>query len=140
MAEVEKKDWSKWRDISEEEWRKKCLAEPDDYGRLIAASGYPGNERFRRIMEYVMTPLEAKVCAQIIWFMHPPEELAEMLNLDVDTVNKILHDLYEKGLIHPRNFHTLEDISARYSLFEIQRCLDGTLFQILPLPPGGNAH
>jgi hypothetical protein len=41
---------------------------------------------------------------------------------------------------HRRNFHTLEDISARYHLFEILRCADGTLFQILPLPPSGNAH
>ncbi len=41
---------------------------------------------------------------------------------------------------HRRNFHTLEDIAARYHMFEIQRCEDGTLFQILPLPLGGNVH
>ena len=48
---------AQWRGLSEAEWKQKVLAETDDYARIIAASGYPDSKRFRRILEYLLTPL-----------------------------------------------------------------------------------
>ena len=123
MAEVEKHDWGDWQGLSEDEWKRKVLAEGDDYGKLVAASGYPGNKRFRRIMEYIMTPLEAQVCAQIIWAPRPAEDVADTLNLGTDTVNKILYSLHTKGLIHPRNFRTLEGFRYRLSTGKLHKSM-----------------
>ena len=117
------KSSTQWRDLSEAEWEKKVLAEPDDYARIIAASGYPGSLRFRRILEYMLTPLQAKVCARIIWAPIPPDLLAETLGLDVDIVCKTLNDLHIKGLIHPRNFKTGEGYRYRLSTGKLHKSM-----------------
>lgn len=123
MAESGNHKWEEWRDLSEDEWKRKVLAEDDDYGKLVAASGYPGNMRFRRILEHVTTPLEASVCAQIIWAPRPAEDIAETLNLNTATVNKTLHSLHAKGLVHPRNFKTMEGFRYRLSTGKLHKSM-----------------
>ena len=91
------------------------LAQKDECGRLIAASGYPGSIRFRRILEYLLTPLEAKVCTQIIWAPVPSDQIAATINANVDTVKKTLDSLHIKGLIYPRDFKTGEGYRYRLS-------------------------
>lgn len=115
--------WQEWQDLSEDEWKRKVLAEHDDYGKLIAASGYPTNARLRRIMEYLITPLEARVCVQIIWSPHQVKDLADLLNLDEATINTTLDILHMKGLIQPRNIHTLEGFRYRLSTGRLHKSI-----------------
>ena len=117
------KSGSEWRGLSEAEWKQKVIAQDDDYGRIIAASGYPGSERFRRILEYVLTPMEARVCAQIIWHPLPTQQLAEDIDADTDTVRKALNDLHIKGLIHPRDFRTGEGFRYRMSTGKLHKSM-----------------
>ncbi|MCX6013820.1 MAG: hypothetical protein NTV30_10580, partial [Chloroflexi bacterium] len=112
-----------WRNLSEGEWKKKVLAEDDDIGRLIAASGYPGNKFFRRILEYVLTALEARTCALIIWFPLSHNELAQVLDLDELHVKEILYSLHIKGLIYPREVKTMEGCRYRLSTGKLHKSM-----------------
>ncbi|MFC1951407.1 ATP-binding protein [Chloroflexota bacterium] len=110
-----------WTGLTELEWKRKVLAEADGYARLIAASGYPSSVRFRRILEYLLSPLEAKVCTQIIWTPIPPQQIARNLDIDIDTVEKTLNDLHIKGLIHPRDFRTGQGFRYRLSTGKLHK-------------------
>lgn len=114
---------SNWRRLSEEQWKHKVLDELDDYARITAASGYPGSVRFRRILEYVLTSLEAKVCVQILWHPLPAEQLAENIGVDTDTVKKALDSLHIKGVIHPRDFRTGEGYRYRLSTGKLHKSM-----------------
>ena len=81
------------------------MAEKDAYSALMERHGYPDSERYRRIMEYLMTPEQARIAAEL---PAPPEELANKLQMPVATVNRELDELYTKGVVFPRNFQTRE--------------------------------
>jgi ferredoxin/predicted transcriptional regulator len=117
------KSSDQWRGLSEAQWKQKVLAEKDDYAMLIAASGYPGSQRFRDILEYVITPVEARVCAQIMWLPIPEEELAQRLNLSKKTISNTLYSLHIKGLIHPRDFKTGQGYRYRLSTGKLHKSM-----------------
>ena len=81
------------------------MADKDAYSALMERHGYPDSERYRRIMEYLMTPEQATIAAEL---PAPPEELANKLQMPVETVNRELDELYTKGVVFPRNFQTRE--------------------------------
>lgn len=123
MLKTNEKQIAQWRNLSEESWRRKVLAERDDIGRLIAASGYPENKRFRRILEYLLSEVEAKTCALIIWFPLSHNELAQILSLEKTEVETILHSLHMKGLIHPRDIKTMDGSRYRLSTSKLYKSM-----------------
>jgi len=111
----------KWTGLTEPEWKRTVLAQEDDYARLAAASGYPGSILFRRILEYLLSPLEVKVCVQMIWMPIPPRQIAENIAVDIDAVKKAIDSLHIKGLIHPRDFGTGEGFRYRLSTGKLHK-------------------
>ena len=81
------------------------MSEKDAYSILMEKHAYPNSERYRRILEYLITPQQAKIVVEL---PAPPEELSSKLQMDVETINKELDDLYRKGVVFPRNFQTRE--------------------------------
>ena len=80
-----------------------CAA--DGYRELAEELGYADSARFRRVLERLMTEEQARL---VVSLPASPEELAQKLNTDVETVKKLSRDLYKKGVIVPRDFETLE--------------------------------
>ncbi len=80
-----------------------CAA--DGYRELGEVLGYPDSVRFRRLLEYMMTEEQAKL---VVSLPASPEELAQKLNMDVETISSLSRDLYRKGVTVPKNFETLE--------------------------------
>ena len=81
------------------------MAEKDAYSKLMERHGYPNSERYRRIMEYLMTPQQARIAEEL---PAPLEKLAPKLQLPVRTIESELDQLYIKGVVFPRNFQTRE--------------------------------
>jgi len=81
------------------------MAEKDAYSILMERHGYPNSERYRRVLEYLMTPEQAKIAVEL---PAPPEELADKLQMSVEALNRELDELYTKGVVFPRNFQTRE--------------------------------
>jgi Pyruvate/2-oxoacid:ferredoxin oxidoreductase delta subunit/predicted transcriptional regulator len=77
----------------------------DAYTELAERHGFGGSARYRRLMEMMMSPLQARLVTML---PSPFEEVAQKANLDVDTVKQELEDLFLKGVIIPKNFHTRE--------------------------------
>src|SRR3990172_3934494 len=73
------------------------------YAALAERMGYPSSARFRNILEFIMTPDQARMAVELPC---PPEELSPRVGLPVDKVNAELDLLYQKGVIMPRNFET----------------------------------
>ena len=80
-----------------------CAA--DAYRELGELLEYPDSARLRRILEYLVTEEQARL---VVSLPASPEELAQKLNMDVERVNSLSRDLYDKGVIIHRNFDPLE--------------------------------
>ncbi|GAI03222.1 unnamed protein product, partial [marine sediment metagenome] len=52
------------------------MTEKDAYSVLMERHGYPSSERYRRILEYLLTPQQARIAAEL---PASPEELAQKL-------------------------------------------------------------
>ena len=83
------------------------MTEADGYQQVAGLLGYPDSVGLRRWLEYVMTEEQARLTASL---PAEAEELAQKLNLSVGKVKGLIRDLYEKGVIVPRNFETLEGV------------------------------
>ncbi|GAB4334397.1 MAG: 4Fe-4S binding protein [Dehalococcoidia bacterium] len=81
------------------------MPEADVYEALAARHGHGGSERYRRILEFVMTPQQARLAARL---PAPIEELATAENLPAEVVEAELDQLFRKGVVFPRNFWTRE--------------------------------
>ena len=77
----------------------------DGYKQVATILGSPDSTYLRRWLEYIMTEEQARIVAAL-----PAEadQLAQKLNMDVGKVKGLIRDLYEKGVIVPKNFETLE--------------------------------
>jgi len=78
----------------------------DAYTQLADRVGYAHSAHFRRILEFLMTPEQAALVAEL---PKTPEELSEKLGMDVEEVKSNIDILFRKGVIFPRNFETLEN-------------------------------
>ena len=84
------------------------MSKNDAYAVLAGRHGYQDSLRYRRILEYLMTPEQA----QLVTFLPMKyEELANRLGTDVETVKRQLETMYEKGLIFARSPENLEESS-----------------------------
>lgn len=81
------------------------MPENDAYTALAEKHGYGASERYRRILEFVMTPRQAKLANSLPM---PTAELAVQEGLTSEIVQGDLDELYQKGVIFPRNFSTRE--------------------------------
>ena len=81
------------------------MSESDVYTALAERHGFGTSERYRRILEFVMSPRQARLAALLPM---EPEELAAKEGVPVETVNADLKELFKKGVVFPKNFYTLE--------------------------------
>ncbi len=79
--------------------------QPDAYTELADRHGFGQSARYRRMMEMVMTPLQARLVSLL---PAPTEEVAQKAGMDPEAVNKELEDLFLMGVIIPKNFQTRE--------------------------------
>jgi len=77
----------------------------DGYKQVATILGYPDSPGLRKWLEYIMTEEQARIVAGL---PGEADELAQKLNMDVGKVKELIRDIYEKGVIVPKNFETLE--------------------------------
>jgi ferredoxin len=82
----------------------------DAYDALMEKHGYSGSARYRKVMETLMTPIQAQIAVEL---PAPPEDLATKLNIGVDQVKTEIRDMFRKGVAIPKNFETME--GARFA-------------------------
>ncbi|HEY49966.1 MAG TPA: 4Fe-4S dicluster domain-containing protein [Dehalococcoidia bacterium] len=98
------------------------MSKEDTYSVLAERHGYRDSVRYRRILEYLMTPQQAELVALLPLKY---EELAHRLGIDVAKVKSELENLYSRGVIFPRNPENLEEASfalAVVQLHDITMC------------------
>lgn len=81
------------------------MATADAYSVLAERHGYPNSGRYLRILEFLMTPQQARIAADL---PSSPEEIALGHELPLETVKSELDTLFRKGVVIPKNFQTLE--------------------------------
>lgn len=81
------------------------MANADTYAVLAERHGYPNSTRYRRILEFLMTPQQARITADLPSSL---EEIAAKLNLPLDTVKAEIETLFRKGVVIPKNPQTIE--------------------------------
>jgi NAD-dependent dihydropyrimidine dehydrogenase PreA subunit len=101
------------------------MAENDVYTALAERHGFGSSPRYRKVLQFLMTPQQANLVAQLPM---APEELAAKEGLPVDEVKATLEELFKKGVIFPRNFYTREHFRfARHitQIHDATESLDG---------------
>jgi len=91
------------------------MSKDDSYSTLAARHGYRDSVRYRRILEYLMTPRQADLVSRLPLSY---EELARGLGMDVAEVKSELEALYGKGVIFARSPDNLEE--AGFALAVVQ--------------------
>lgn len=81
------------------------MATADVYQDLAARHGLENSERYRRILQFVMTPKQAELVAVLPGTY---EELAEKTGLDPSAVEQELSVLFKKGVVFPADLATLD--------------------------------
>ncbi|GAG01140.1 unnamed protein product, partial [marine sediment metagenome] len=74
------------------------MATSDVYTELMARLKYPQSERFRRVLQKLMTPEEGKLLLEL---PAEPAELARKSGMDEETVQRKLQEFMERGLAIP---------------------------------------
>ncbi len=92
------------------------MPEADVYQSLAERLNYGASKYLPRILKKLATPEQASL---ILELPAPPQELAQRLKMDVDTVNKLLDDLYAKGVIFPKDFKTREGYRFARSVMQL---------------------
>ena len=95
------------------------------YAALADRHGYGQSDRYRRIMEFLMTPLQARLAVSL---PKPNDELAAQEGVPLAQVVEELEDLYQKGVVFPRNFETREYFRFARSVMQLHdasESLDG---------------
>ncbi|MCS7121994.1 MAG: 4Fe-4S binding protein [Archaeoglobaceae archaeon] len=71
------------------------------YEELMKKLGFPDSFLLRKILEYLMDEKEAKIVA---FLPASIEELAKKFSIEKEKVEKILENLFRKGVVIPRDF------------------------------------
>lgn len=74
------------------------VATDDVYTELMARLNYPQSERFRRVLQKLVTPEEGKLLLEL---PAEPAELAQKSGLDEEAVQRKLQEFMERGLAIP---------------------------------------
>ena len=72
------------------------MATSDVYTELMARLNYPISERFRRVLQKLVTPEEGKLLLEL---PAEPAELAQKSGLDEEAVQRKLQEFMERGLV-----------------------------------------
>ncbi len=75
------------------------------YEVLMQKLGFPDSELLRKILEKLMSEEEAKVAAALPGSI---DEVAEKTGIDRERVREILEELFEKGVVFPKDFRERE--------------------------------
>lgn len=100
------------------------MSSADDYTALAERHGYGESPRYRAVLEYLLTPLQAKLTVELPM---PPEELAKKMDMDLADLTKELDDLYDKGVIFPKNFQTKEHYRFARSIMQFHDATQSAL-------------
>ncbi|UCD58270.1 MAG: winged helix-turn-helix transcriptional regulator, partial [Candidatus Hydrogenedentota bacterium] len=100
------------------------MSDVDAYTLLAEKHGYRDSPRYRRVLEYLLTPQQARLAVELPM---PPEELAQKVGMDVAAVTKELDDLYDKGVIFPKNFQTREHYRFARSIMQLHDATQSAL-------------
>lgn len=98
------------------------MSTSDPYTELAARHGYRDSTRYRRILEYLMTPEEAELVALLPMKY---EELAVKVGREVGALKEALEGLYKRGVTFARSPDNLEESSfalAVVQLHDITMC------------------
>ena len=71
----------------------------ESYAHLMAALGYPKSDRFRAILDNLLTPDQARIAASL---PGTAEDVAEKTGLNVDEIKEHLEYLFVRGAVFPR--------------------------------------
>ncbi|MFC1904151.1 4Fe-4S binding protein [Chloroflexota bacterium] len=77
----------------------------DAYQVLAEKHGYGDSQRYRRILEFLITPQEAEL---VTYLPDTFKEVASKMGLSVDEVKKVIDKLFRRGVVIPKDLHTLE--------------------------------
>ncbi|HEY90592.1 MAG TPA: 4Fe-4S binding protein [Dehalococcoidia bacterium] len=69
------------------------------YDALVEHLQFPGSTRLRSVLEYLMTPDQAKI---VVTLPGSPQEAAELAGMDPIRVRDALDELFFKGVVFPR--------------------------------------
>ena len=85
----------------------------DEYHELTTRWGYNDSSRLRQILEYMMTPDQAKM---VVALPGTPDEVAEKTGFDLNRVKESLEELFYKGAIVPKG-HEFPFVSVTSTLY-----------------------
>jgi len=85
--------------------RRRTMTTADAYTVLAEKHGYAHSARYLHILEFFMTPQQARIVADL---PSPLEEVAVRQNLPLETVKAEIETLFLKGVVIPKNFQTRE--------------------------------
>jgi len=77
----------------------------DAYAVLAERHGYRDSARYLRVLEFLMTPQQARIVADL---PSPLEEVAARQDISLETVKAEIDALFRKGVVIPKNFQTQE--------------------------------
>ncbi|MCQ8898333.1 MAG: 4Fe-4S binding protein [Hadesarchaea archaeon] len=77
----------------------------DPFRPLMEGLGFPESPYLRQILEYLMTPEQARVAAALPGSV---QEVAQKLGMPEGRVRELLEDLWRKGLVFPKDFDRRE--------------------------------
>ncbi len=94
----------------------------DPYAVLADKHGYRDSARYRRLLEYLMTPRQAELVSLLPMKY---DDLAQRLGRDVADVKTDMEEMYQKGVIFAKNKDAMEDSTfalAVVQLHDITMC------------------
>lgn len=81
------------------------MNQEDAYTTLAVRHHQANSRRYRRILEILMTPLQARIA---VLLPATPEELSLKLNTEPDRIKKEIDDLFVRGVVLAKDFRTRE--------------------------------
>lgn len=97
----------------------------DAYEALAQKHGYGGSARYRKVMETLLTPIQAQIALEL---PAQPEDLAAKLKVGVDKVKAEIKDMFRKGVAIPRNFETMEGARFPRSVTQLHDASEASYF------------
>ena len=88
----------------------------DVYRVLAEKLEYGDSGRLRKLLEFLMTPKQAEI---VTCLLAPFEEVANKVKLTVEELKREIDDLFRKGVVIPREFHTLEGVRFARSMVQL---------------------
>ncbi|MDP3041067.1 MAG: hypothetical protein Q8O18_14525 [Deltaproteobacteria bacterium] len=82
----------------------------DAYLKLAEMMRYPESKELISLLQFLLTPIQAQIAASL---PASHQELARKFGLSAEEVDKNLRDMFNRGLIFPKDFSTMD--GARFA-------------------------